>query len=75
VLKPAIFARFILRINSSVFPENIDPQITSIQPFLDVREYFGSINMEVKIHYLLKYHGVYMLFDGFDLKLSAQKTN
>jgi hypothetical protein len=28
----AILARFSLRINSSVLPENIDPQITSIQP-------------------------------------------
>ena len=29
---PANFARFILRINSSVFPENIDPHTTSILP-------------------------------------------
>jgi hypothetical protein len=28
----AILARFSLLISSSVFPENIDPQMTSIQP-------------------------------------------
>ena len=32
--KLAMRARLILLINSSVFPENIEPQITSIQPFL-----------------------------------------
>ena len=35
-LRFAILARFSLRINSSVFPENIEPQMTSIQPLLSL---------------------------------------
>ena len=40
----ANFALFILRINSSVFPENIEPQITSIRPLLLVSCMWSSEN-------------------------------
>src|SRR5574343_1355321 len=45
-LRLAMRARLILRINSSVFPENIEPHTTSIQPFLcEVFFKRGSKNM------------------------------
>ena len=44
--KWAIFTRFSLRINSSVFPLNMLPQITSIQPRRSPLK-FGSINIHL----------------------------
>jgi hypothetical protein len=54
----AIFARFNLRISSSVLPENIEPQITSIHP-RRILLIFGSIN--IRLEKLLYFYG--LIFD------------
>src|SRR5690606_6954493 len=60
----AIWGLLSLRISSSVFPENMEPQITSIQPFPFV--YNGSININSPSEYIIA--------DGKSSKINRAET-